>query len=186
MEKSINNEQKKTWLDHFGKFILGEKQPDSLTKVTFYSCLFLWSIFFVWSLLSFGAIFFRETIQNEKKLPVSDMINARGIELGFDSGDFIDRLLVFHAISLISWIIVLVGILFIWRKIPSYVYFFFGGTGIYFLTMVLYLNLDYYIEDTTFFDKIAFIALNLSGAINTLFLKTNSNQASTGLFEEED
>jgi hypothetical protein len=185
MPQLNNEEQNKSFLEKVGNIIFGTSAPDTMTKVSFYVSLFIWSMFFIWSLLSFGAIYFRETIQNEKQIPVSDMINERGIELGFDSGNFIDRLLVFHAIGLVAWIIVFIGIVLIWRKVSNYVYFFFGGTSIYFLTMLFYLNIDYYMEDTTFFDKIAFIALNLIGVLNTLLLKSESSSEAKGLFDEK-
>ena len=47
------------------------------------------------------------------------------------------------------------------------------------------MNVDYYLEDTTFFDKIAFIALNLIGVINTLFLKSGNSEKAKGLFDED-
>jgi hypothetical protein len=181
----LNKEtQNNSFLEKIGNIIFGASTPDIMTKVSFYSSLVIWLIFFIWSLLSFGAIYFRETIQNEKQIPVSDMINERGLELGFDSGDFIDRLLVFHSIGTIAWIIVFIGIVLIWRRVSNYVYFFFGGTSLYFLTMLFYLNIDYYLEDTTFFDKIAFIALNLIGALNTLLLKSRNSSDPKGLFDE--
>ncbi len=184
MVDSLNEAKNSTFWDKIGVVIFGKKAPDAMTKVSFYLSLTLWLMFFTWSLLSFGAIYFRETIQNEKQIPVSDMINERGLELGFDSGDFIDRLLVFHSIGIIAWILVLIGIIMIWRQFSNYVYFFFGGTTLYFLTMIFYLNLDYYLEDTTFFDKIAFIALNLIGVINTLLLKSSKSENPKGLFDE--
>jgi hypothetical protein len=184
MQQMNNVEQNRNFIEKIGNIIFGSKAPDSLTKVSFYISLLIWFMFFIWSLLSFGAIYFRETIQNEKQIPVSDMINERGIELGFDSGSFVDRLLVFHSISLVAWFIVFIGIVLIWRKVSNYIYFFFGGTSIYLLTMLFYLNFDYYLEDTTFFDKIAFIALNLVGLINTLLAKSETNLDSKGLFDE--
>jgi hypothetical protein len=184
MANSLNGTQKNTFWDKFGVLIFGNNEPDAMTKVSFYLSLILWILFFSWSILSFGAIFFRETIQNIKQIAVSDMINKRGLELGFDAGDFVERLLVFHVISIIAWIFVFIGIVLIWRQVSNYVYFFFGGAALYFLTMIFYMNIDYYLEDTTFFDKIAFIALILVGVINTLFLKSGDSEKAKGLFDE--
>ncbi len=185
MTNSINETQKDTFWDKIVFLIFSNKEPDAMIKVSFYLSLTLWTLFFAWSLLSFGAIYFRETIQNIKQIAASDMINKRGLELGFDSGEFVDRLLIFHTISIIAWIFVFIGIIMIWRQVSNFVYFFFGGTALYFLTMILYMNIDYYLEDTTFFDKIAFIALNLIGVISTFFIKSGKSENSRGLFGED-
>ena len=185
MANTLNETQKDTFWDKIGVLIFSNREPDAMIKVSFYLSLTLWILFFAWSLLSFGAIYFRETIQNSKQIAVADMINERGLELGFDAGDFADRLLIFHTVSIIAWIFVFVGIVLIWRQVSNYVYFFFGGTALYFLTLIFYMNVDYYLEDTTFFDKIAFITLNLIGAINTLLLKSGNSEKAKGLFDED-
>ena len=125
MTNTLNEIEKNTFWDKIGVLIFGSKEPDAMIKVSFYLSLVLWILFFTWSLLSFGAIYFRETIQNIKQIAVSDMINERGLELGFDSGEFTDRLLIFHTVSIIAWIFVLIGIVLIWRQVSNYVYFFF-------------------------------------------------------------
>jgi hypothetical protein len=52
--------------------------------------------------------------------------------------------------------------------------------------MLFYLNLSYYKEDTTFFDKISFIAMNALGVMYYFLLKKEENGGSLSFFGEED
>jgi hypothetical protein len=163
-------------------FIMGKDSPDIFTKITFYIIFVLWSIFFVWNILSLGAISFRDTIEQEKQIPVTEIINLRGRELGFSSDVFLNRLMIFHWVSIICWLSVFISIILLWRKNKKFVFFFFSGTMTYFVFMIYYLSLSYYTQDTTFFDKIAFIALNLAAIIYSLTNRANQHENSNGFF----
>jgi hypothetical protein len=167
-------------------FLFGEEKPDGYTQVTFYINLFLWAIFFLWSCISYFAISLRTLIEEQKSIPVEGILMNRGIELGFQPNDFLNRLSTFHLISIVCWIAVFVGLIFLWRKNLRFVYFFFGGTGIYIGMMLFYLNLSYYTNDTTFFDKISFIAMNAVGIMYYFLLKKEKNGGSLSFFGEED
>jgi hypothetical protein len=168
------------------RFLFGEEKPDGYTQVTFYINLILWAIFFLWSCISYFAISLRTLIEEQKSIPVEGILMNRGIELGFQPNDFLDRLTTFHLISVLCWIAVLVGLIFLWRKDLRFVYYYFGGTAIYIGMMLFYLNLSYYTEDTTFFDKISFIAMNAFGVMYYFLLKKEKNGGSLSFFGEED
>jgi hypothetical protein len=168
------------------RFLFGEEKPDGYTQVTFYINLVLWAIFFLWSCISYFAISLRTLIEEQKSIPVEGILMNRGIELGFQPNDFLDRLTTFHLISILCWIAVLVGLIFLWRKDLRFVYYYFGGTAIYIGMMLFYLNLSYYTEDTTFFDKISFIAMNAFGVMYYFLLKKEKNGGSLSFFGEED
>jgi hypothetical protein len=51
----------------------------------------------------------RSIFLEQKGIPVEDIIQKRGIELGFEPNDFLIRLLRFHAVSIICW-----GLVFFW------------------------------------------------------------------------
>lgn len=167
-------------------FLFGEEKPDGYTQVTFYINLVLWAIFFLWSCISYFAISLRTVIEEQKSIPVEGILMNRGIELGFQPSDFLDRLTTFHLISILCWIAVFVGLILLWRKDLRFVYFYFGGTIIYIGMMLFYLNLSYYKEDTTFFDKISFIAMNALGVMYYFLLKKEENGGSLSFFGEED
>ena len=166
-------------------FVFGNKRPDLYTQVTFYLSFTLWAIFFCWSIVSYFAIYFREIIYKQKKIPVESIIEARGDILGFANGEFLNKLMTFHTISIICWISVFVGLVLLWRKSIKFVFFFFCGTLFYFGMILFYLNFKYYKEDTTFFDKIIFIALNLNVLMYFFLLQKEKKGGKLSFFEED-
>lgn len=164
--------------------IFGEDEPDNYTKVTFYINLVLWFIFISWSIASYVAISFRDLILQEKKINVEEIVMNRGEELGFVPNDFLDRLLTFHSVSIILWVIVLVGIILMWRKNLKFAYFFFSGTLFYIGMLIFYLNFSYWKSDTTFFDKIAFLAMNANALMYYFLLRREKSGGSISFFGE--
>ncbi|HLP56266.1 MAG TPA: hypothetical protein VK151_14615 [Fluviicola sp.] len=152
-------------------FIFGKESPDTYTKFSFFLALSIWLIFLTWSVLGSIAIRMREMIVDQKEINVTEMIEARGIELGFEPNAFIGRLEAFHALSIGFWIVVFIGLVLLWRKNERFVYFFFTGCGLYLLFMWVMLGFGYYRGDTTFFDKIVFWIMVLHTAVYAYFLK---------------
>jgi hypothetical protein len=170
----------------FRTFLIGEVKPDGYTQATFYLNLAIWIIFFFWSLSSYFAIYFRELIFEQKGIPVELIIKARGQVLGFSEGDFLERLLTFHSISILCWLSVFTGLILLWRKNVKFVYFFFGGTLFYFGMTIFYLNFQYYKEDTTFFDKVSFLAMNANTLMYYFLLRKEIKGGSLSFFGEDD
>lgn len=156
-------------------FIFGKETPDTYTKFSFFLALSIWLIFLTWSVLGSIAIRMREMIVDQKEINVTEMIEARGIELGFEPNAFIGRLEAFHALSIGFWIVVFIGLVLLWRKNERFVYFFFTGCGLYLLFMWVMLGFGYYRGDTTFFDKIVFWIMVLHTAVYAYFLKREKN-----------
>lgn len=166
--------------------LFSEEKPDGYTQATFYLNLILWSIFFIWSIASFLAISFRQLIFEEKGIPVELIIKSRGVALGFNEDDFLQRLLTFHSMSIVCWLFVFVGLVLLWRKKLNFVFFFFGGTVFYFGMLIFYLNWDYFKNDTTFFDKIIFLAMNANALMYYFLLRKESNDGSLSFFGEDE
>lgn len=174
------------FLLQFRDLLFGKKTPDGYTQVTFYMNLILWGIFFTWSLVSYFVITLREFIYTEKNIPVEEIIRDRGVELGFDPFDFLDKLLTFHAVSIVCWLISLIGLILLWRKNLKFIYFFMGGTIFYFGMILFFLNFTYFREDMTLFDKIAFLAMNSSVLLYYFLLRKEKKGGSISFFGEEE
>jgi hypothetical protein len=166
--------------------VFGTEKPDNYTQVTFYLNFVFWIIFFIWSFASYFTISYRHLIFEQKKIPVELIIKARGEVLGFDSTDFLHRLLTFHAVSLICWMLVFVGLVLIWRKNEKFVYFFFGGMILYAFMLIFYLNFDYFMEDTTTFDKIILLAMNANALMYFFLLRKEKKGGSLSFFGEDE
>lgn len=173
-------------LNRLRSFIFGTTKPDAYTQATFYFNFILWLIFFLWTVVSYFAIHFRHLIFEQKNIPVELIIKARGETLGFEPAEFLDRLLTFHSISIVCWIAVFIGLILIWRKNEKFVYFFFGGTIFYLGMNLFYLNFTYYQEDTTFFDKVIFLAMNANALMYFFLLRKEISGGSLSFFGEDD
>ena len=166
--------------------VFGIEKPDNYTQVTFYLNFVFWIIFFIWSFASYLTISYRHLIFEQKKIPVELIIKARGEALGFESNDFLNRLLTFHALSLVCWTIVFIGLILIWRKNEKFSYFFFGGMLAYGCMLIFYLNFDYFMEDTTTFDKIILLAMNANALMYFFLLRKEKQGGSLSFFGEDE
>jgi hypothetical protein len=110
----------------------------------------------------------------------------RGQALGFEGQDFLDRLLTTHAIAVVAWIIVFIGIVLLYRKKEVFLYFIVGGTVFYSGMLLFYMSFSYFKEDVTLFDKIGLLAILLSSTIYYFLLKKENAGGSINFFEEEE
>ncbi len=168
--------------------VFGEKAPDTYTRISFFFALIIWFIFFLWSILGVVVIQSRHWIKEEKKVDVTQLIEQRGQELGFDQFVFADRLETFHTASIICWLVVFVGLVMLYRKKIEFIYLFLAGCGIYLLLMWIMLGFSYWAKDTTTFDKVVFILMVLHTSIYYYFLKMEKSGNSINFFgikEEE-
>ena len=166
--------------------IFGETKPDNYTQLTFYINLFFWATFLIWSIASYMTLSFRGLILETKKIDVEQVINERGNVLGFLPHELMDSLLTVHAIGIICWLVVFIGIVLIWRKNTYFIYFVLGGLIFYTGMLIFYLSFSYFSQDTTLFDKIGLLAMFLSSVIYYFLLRKEHAGGSINFFEEED
>jgi len=178
-----------TILMRLRNFIFGTESPDLYTKFSFFLALIGWVIFMTWSVVSTVVIRMREVIIDTKEIDVTTMIGNRGIALGFEPDDFLGRLEAFHALSIGFWVVVFVGLVMLWRKNERFIYVFWAGCGLYIVFLWVMLGFSYYVQDTTFFDKIAFLVLVGHTSAYAYFLKrerSGNRVRMFGIEEEED
>lgn len=162
--------------------IFGKTAPDNYTQFSFFLGLIICVIFMLWSVLGSVAIRMREIIVNEKEIDVTAMIERRGAELGFEPQAFIGRLEAFYALSIGFWFVVFVGLIMLWRKNLRFIYIFWSGCGLYLVFMWVMLGFGYYRDDTTLFDKIAFLVLVIHTSVYAYFLKREQEGNKLHLF----
>lgn len=151
--------------------VFGKVKPDLYTQLSFFFALVLWFVFFLWSVMGSVVIRTHLWIEAEKKIQVSKMIDERGIQLGFEPQSFIGRLEAFYALGIILWLVAFIGLILMWRKNFRFVWFFFGGAGLYLLFMLVMLGFDYWANDTTLFDKVSYFLLVGHTAFYAYYLK---------------
>ena len=176
--KSTKFQSPLPFLIQLRNLIFGKQKPDIFTRVTFYINLLIWLTFILWSIISYISISARTFILQEKGISVEAIVEKRGAELGFEGGEFLDRLLTFHSISFICWMIVFVGLVLLYRKKIQFIYFVLGATLFYIGMHIFYLSYTYFVEDTTLYDKISLLIL-ITGSLIHLYLMKNEQGGGT-------
>ena len=148
--------------------------------------MIIWLSFILWSILSFFTIKSRAIILQMKGIPVEKVIRERGVELGFKGDEFIDRLLTFNGIAIICWLIILIGLILLFRKMNQYIYFILGGAFFYIGMSIFYLSYTYFMEDMTFYDKIALLVLITSSIFHYFLLKNQQEGGDLNFFGESE
>ncbi|MGV3631800.1 MAG: hypothetical protein ACO1O6_11375 [Bacteroidota bacterium] len=165
--------------------IFGKEKPEMMLRIPVYINLLIWFIFLTWHILSYYAISYREVILAEKKINVEILILNRGSELGFDPSVFLGHLIRFHTIAILCWLVVFTGIVLMWRKHKNFLYFLFIPLGIYLGTMLFYMGTDYFLHDTTFFDKLIFFLLIVNSLFFLVMFRKQQSNPDSNFFEED-
>lgn len=141
----------------------GKRKPDGYTRATFYINSIIWFTFLIWHLLSYFAFSLRDLIFEEKKIDVTTLIYCRGEELGFEARDFLARVLELHIYSAITWGVMFLGLVLLWRKNRWAIYMLLIGFATYYSLLIFYMSLNFFNQDVTLFDKIllSFMGINL-------------------------
>jgi len=164
-------------------FIFGSQKPRWYVQWTFFIDIIAVFLFALWSAISFFTIAYRQVFFDQKGVDVASIIELRGIELGFEPGQFIERLHTFHGISMICWLVALFGLILLWRNSKYFAWFFFGATCFYFGMLLFYVGFDYYMEDTTRFDKILFLLMIVQTLIYLLLSNRIEEEQEPTFFE---
>lgn len=186
-----NEEAKKTRfqspvpiLRQLRNLIFGMKIPDMYTRVTFLINMVLMSTFLIWDILSYFALTSTEMIGEQKGITVEAIVSARGEVLGFADGAFFSRLCTYHSIGIICWGVFFFGLILMYRKVKSYVYFCFGAMLFYVGMAILYLSFTYYLEDTTAYDKVAMLIMLVSIGVHSYLMTNRHAGYRAGFFGE--
>ena len=169
-------------LGQFKKWVLGGEKPDSFTfwSVTLNTIISV--IFLVWSIMSLFVIKSRDLMFEQKKINVSEIIEKRGLELGFQTDEFANALENFHLLAFICWFVVVIGIVLQYRRNMNFIYFISAGLFVYLIGMWIILGFSYWKSDTTGFDKSLFFLIILSTGFLYYYLKQELNGGFKGMF----
>lgn len=153
------------------RITLGKKRPDGFTRLIFSINLLGVIILSSWNALSYLAVVFSNIIKANKGFSVNAIIRRNGRNLGFEGQDFLEAITAFYFINLFIWMAVLFGLILMYRKVKSYIFFYLGALTVHFALMLFMLGLQYFIEDITWFDKIIYATLIVSSMIHSALLK---------------
>ncbi|NRA13373.1 MAG: hypothetical protein HRT57_15620 [Crocinitomicaceae bacterium] len=169
--------------------IFGKKKPDIYTRIAFYVGTVISLIFLLWNGITYYAIVSRDWILSQKGIRIESIIEKRGHDLEFESGDFLNRLQVASALSLILWTVFFVGLVFLYRKKKIFIYLTMVPLALYIMMSIFYLSFTYFSQDTTMFDKIALLVLALILIVHSYLMGNERKGGSISFFgesQEED
>lgn len=162
--------------------IFGKAKPDIYTRIVFYISSAIGLMFLLWNCISYFSLVSREWIFNNKGIDIESIIERRGIELGFEGADFINRLQTVSAIAIICWCFFFAGMVLLYRKKRTFIYFTIIPVVFYVFMNTVYLTFGYFLSDTTTFDKIGILILALCLPIHSYLMKNEREGGSISFF----
>ena len=165
--------------------IFGKERPDVYTRVTFYVSFVITIIFLLWNLLGYVSIASADYIQEVKGISVDKILEGRGMELGFFPTTFAGKLMTVYGLGAICWAIVIVGLVLLWRKNKKFLLFTLIPIGFFVGMEIFYLNFQYFVEDTTLFDKMALLILAGLCIVHAFMMKNEREGGSISFFGED-
>lgn len=157
--------------------VFGKQKPDGFTRLLFIINISAWFIFTLWNLLSYVSILMTNYIREEKGVSVARLVRKRGEELGFGGNEFLDIVRQFHFLNIFVWLLIFVGIVLLYRKKKVFAFMYFSGFIVHFFLMLFMLGLTYFIEDTSFFDKILYGIMIIPSVVYLVLLKKEKAEA---------
>lgn len=173
-------------LKRIRNFLLGKERPDIYTRITFWIALIISLVFLLWNVLGYVAVSSQDWILSEKGIDIGKIIDQRGEQLGFASGEFSSRLSTFYSISAICWIVLISGLFLLYRKRRTYIYMVFGAIAFFFGMIFFYIGFGYFVEDITFMDKVALLILLCFVVVHAFLIRNERQGRSISLFGEDE
>lgn len=150
--------------------VFGERRPDLYTRISCYLNLVIWFSFFLWHIIGYTAISLRGMIFEEKKIDVEALIFKRGETLGFRPYQFLNLLMEYHLVSSICWAAAFVSIVLMWRRKKIFIFLLLASLGAYLAQLISFMGWTYFMQDTTFFDKIMLAVIAANSLVFAIFM----------------
>lgn len=176
------------YIIQFRNLLFGKVAPNAFAQVTFFINLVIWFIFQLWSILSYFVLNYHGSFARTKGIDVEGIMHKRAVELEYNPDLFLDKLITASGISMIAWLLVFISLVLLWRGKNVFIHFFLVGFLSHLLLTIFYVGFDYFVQDVSFFDKIALLMMFSSIVIYYLVLKTSNNDGEINFFgvEEEE
>lgn len=162
----------------------GKPTPDHFTQISFYINLAVSVYFLCLNLLSLVALNNFSVIEKYKQLSVQDMIEKRGNELGFETGEFQSAMNQYYVFTLVLFIPIALGLFLNWKKNTKFYPLITISFLLIVLGMLLLLGPTFFWNDSTFFDKILLLILFVNSTIYRGLLKKELRVGSISFFDE--
>lgn len=159
----------------FKRVILGKERPNLLTRVSVITAFIAWLYLFSWQILTFLSIILLDNLDQ------SDYVKAVYVRVGNVYGNNITNKLFVHSACQIGlYLIILFGLILIWRKKKlGFLIYVIGNLVSFLLTFVL-MGFYYLVNEIPIFDFILIGGLTLYFSIG-LFIFYRKNKTESDL-----
>ena len=131
------------------KLVFGEIKPNLFVRYTYYINTCIGLIFLGWHLLGGASVFFRSVIFNQKRIQVDQLISESSKQLGYSFEELIWALEVHHVVSSLIWIIILLTMVFFWRRNQNTIFYLLFLFLFYFLQGIYFFGWNYITKEMT-------------------------------------
>jgi hypothetical protein len=157
--------------------------PDHFTQISFYVNLVAFTYFLFWNLITLVALNNISIIEKYKQLSVLELIKKRGIELGFESGNFVGEMNQYYFISLILLIPVTWSLLLLRKKRAMFYPTLMISISMQILLMIILLGPTYFWIDSPFADKLMWLILIANSSLYRVILKKEVESGKISFFD---
>ena len=162
-----------------------KERPDHLTQISFYINLAVCLYFLFWDLITLVALNNVSIIEKYKQLDVVELIQKRGMELGFDAGYFEAAMNQYYVLSLILFLPIALGLFLIWKKRKVFYPLIIFSALMQILLMLILLGPTFFWEDNTFTDKLMWLILFANSSLYRGLLKKEVQSGKISFFDED-
>ena len=145
--------------------LLGNAQPDVLTRLIFQGAIIGYVLLFLWSLVSWFAFSFGWKVEVDKGTQIIQLIESRASYYGLTRAEFQQRVTQFHLLSMASWLMSLLSTLLLYRKKPLFLGLMLIGHGLYLTSLFYLLGFDFFLRDIGWFEKLTVLVTHISAWI---------------------
>ncbi len=160
-------------------------RPDNFTRISFYINLIILAYFLFWNLTMLVALNTTQIIETFKHLPASQIIDKRGMQLGFATGEFHPTLNRYYVISSLLFLPIFLSLFLLWKKRRFFYPILLFSLLLQLFLMIILLGITYFMNDIRFSDKILWLVLFANSTIYWALLKKESQSDTFNFFNED-
>jgi hypothetical protein len=167
-------------------WILGNKSTDFFTKLTFNLNLIIILLFLLWNILGAMVFNLKSMVLTHKTIDLDILLKDHATRLSLNTNQFHTDLETYFKISLMLWVIILIGNIVLYRKQKWFVYLLQLPMLLYILFTLFYFNSQFLREEISGIDKLLFLTLFLLSTFYYFKLKKEEVGNSENFFGIEE
>jgi hypothetical protein len=147
--------------------VMGRIKPPLLTRILLLAALVSFIYYFCWNAFRYFALTFIELLDNPEDIKAS--LQHIGDRNGIS--DALNSFSMFYLVMMLNQLLVLAGMILIYRRMVAGYAMFIAGQAITFLSPLVLLNMDYFVDEIDIVDKVGPVILAVAFLFSMMRLK---------------